>query len=341
MLLSIITINYNNAEGLRKTLASVASQTYAEIEHIIIDGGSTDNSVEVIREYAENQAKGKRLEAKGTENGEADSNNNSTPIYTNLHNSTPSTHIVRWISEKDTGIYNAMNKGIRMATGEYCQFLNSGDMLAADDVTERMMNALKAHQCKVESVKCKGMEDRETDNKVSRLTPFAHNLQGMPTIFYGNMKKLLPNGKILHDACNGGNDVTLDMFYRGCLNHSPAYIKRSLFDKYGMYDENLRICSDWKFYMQSIVLGGEKVQYVDIDMTLFDMTGISETNKDLLNNERNQLLEKMIPIGILRDYDNYHSVVDQYKRLKKHHLWGLVYFVERILFKLEKWHILR
>ena len=69
MLLSIITINYNNAEGLRKTLASVASQTYAEIEHIIIDGDSTDNSVEVIREYAENQEKGERLEAKGTDSG--------------------------------------------------------------------------------------------------------------------------------------------------------------------------------------------------------------------------------------------------------------------------------
>ena len=313
MTLSIITINYNNAEGLRKTLASVSSQTYAEIEHIIIDGGSTDSSVEVIREYE--SSLGSRL----------------SPLASRLN----------WLSEKDTGIYNAMNKGIRMATGEYCQFLNSGDMLAADDVTERMVNAINAHHCKVESVKCKGMEDSKADNKVSRLTPLAYHIQDFPTIFYGNMKKLLPNGKILHDACNGGNDVTLDMFYRGCLNHSPAYIKRSLFDKYGMYDENLRICSDWKFYMQSIVLGGEKVQYVDIDMTLFDMTGISETNKDLLNNERKQLLKAMIPVGILRDYDNYHSVVDQYKRLKKRHLWGLVYFVERVLFKLEKWHILR
>ena len=53
MKLSIITINYNNAEGLRKTLASVASQTYADIEHIIVDGGSTDGSVEIIREYAD------------------------------------------------------------------------------------------------------------------------------------------------------------------------------------------------------------------------------------------------------------------------------------------------
>lgn len=297
MLLSIITINYNNAEGLCKTMESVLAQTYTDIEYIIIDGASTDGSVDIIR----------KLTTRPT---------------------------IKWVSEKDSGIYNAMNKGIRMATGEYCQFLNSGDMLAADDVTERMVNALKAHLCKQESVMCMGAENSEVDNQVSCL-------ENRPTIFYGNMKKLLPNGKILHDACNGGNDVTLDMFYRGCLNHSPAYIKRSLFDKYGMYDESLRICSDWKFYMQSIVFGSEKVQYVDIDMTLFDMTGISETNKDLLKNERNQLLQEMVPAGILRDYDNYHFVVDQYKRLKKHHLWGLVYIVERVLFKLEKWHILR
>lgn len=324
MLLSIITINYNNAEGLCKTMESVLAQTYTDIEYIIIDGASTDGSVDVIRKLA------------------------TRPT-------------IKWVSEKDSGIYNAMNKGIRMATGEYCQFLNSGDMLAADDVTERMMAALEAQRAKGESLKVKGTMDEvkgerleakgEENSKADppastpytlRSTPTdASRLKNRPTIFYGNMKKLLPNGKILHDACNGGNDVTLDMFYRGCLNHSPAYIKRSLFDKYGMYDESLRICSDWKFYMQSIILGGEKVQYVDVDMTLFDMTGISETNKDLLNNERNQLLQEMVPSGILRDYDNYHFVVDQYKRLKKHHLWGLVYFVERVLFKLEKWHILR
>lgn len=326
MTLSIITINYDNAEGLRKTLASVASQTYPHIEHIIVDGGSTDNSVEVIREY-------------------------ESTLVLSPHRLIASR--LKWISEKDSGIYNAMNKGILMATGEYCQFLNSGDMLAADDVTERMMAAL-AQRAKGESLKVKGTMDKvkgEENGKADTptSTPYtlhstptdAPRLENHPTIFYGNMKKMLPNGKILHDACNSGNDVTLDMFYRGCLNHSPAYIKRSLFDKYGMYDENLRICSDWKFYMQSIVLGGEKVQYVDIDMTLFDMTGISETNKDLLNNERNQLLKEMVPVGILRDYDNYHFIVHQHKRLKKHHLWGLVYFVERVLFKLEKWHILR
>jgi glycosyltransferase involved in cell wall biosynthesis len=277
MKLSIVTINYNNAEGLRKTMESVLAQTYTEIEYIIVDGASTDGSVDVIRELA------------------------TRPT-------------IKWVSEKDTGIYNAMNKGIRMATGEYCQFLNSGDLLLNPHLTQQMIEHLD-------------------QINAQREEPIG--------VMYGNMKKVMPDGKILHDACNGGHDVTLNMFYRGCLNHSPAYILRALFDKYGMYDESLRICSDWKFYLQSLVLGDESVAYVNVDVTLFDMTGISETNKDLLNKERNQLLNELIPQGILKDYHAYHFPMDQYRRLKRRHLWGLVHFVERVVFKLEKWHILR
>ena len=276
MKLSIVTINYNNAEGLRKTLASVAAQTYRDLEHIIIDGGSSDGSVDVIREY--------------------ESANRSS-----VH---PLTII--WLSEKDKGIYNAMNKGIRKATGDYCQFLNSGDTLAASDVTERMMAA---------------MED------------------GVD-ILYGDMLKIGGKQRAV-DKQGDVPDVTLYMFYRGCLNHSPAYIKRSLFDEYGYYDETLKICSDWKFYMQSIVLGKATTKHVDIVVTHFDMNGISETRKDILNEERNRLLREMIPQGILKDYDRYHFPMSQYDRLKRHHLWGLVYFIERVLFKLEKWRILR
>ena len=90
MKLSIITINYNNAEGLRKTLASVAAQTYPNIEHIIVDGGSTDGSVDVIREY------------------ESTLTSSLSPLSSRL----------KWLSEKDTGIYNAMNKGIEIALGK-------------------------------------------------------------------------------------------------------------------------------------------------------------------------------------------------------------------------------
>lgn len=271
MKLSIVTINYNNAEGLRKTLASVASQTCHDIEHVIIDGGSNDGSVDVIKEYV-----------------------NQRLMYD-----------VIWLSEKDKGIYNAMNKGIRKATGDYCQFLNSGDTLAAPDVTERMMAA---------------MED------------------GID-VLYGDMLKV--GVKQYVDRSSKNDDVTLHMFYRGCLNHSPAYIKRSLFEEYGYYDETLKICSDWKFYMQSIVLGKATTKHVDIVVTHFDMNGISETRKDILNEERNRLLKEMVPQGILKDYDRYHFPMEQYDRLKRHHLWGLVWFIERVLFKLEKWGILR
>lgn len=107
MRLSIVTINRNNATGLKKTMQSVASQTFKEFEYIVIDGASTDNSVEVI----------KRLE----------------PQFAHL----------KWVSEPDKGIYNAMNKGLHMATGEYIQILNSADCLAANDVTERMLVALE------------------------------------------------------------------------------------------------------------------------------------------------------------------------------------------------------
>lgn len=270
MRLSIITVNYNDAEGLRKTLASVAAQTYHDIEHVIVDAASKDGSVEIIKSYSDT-----------------------------------SNHAVIWSSEKDRGIYDGMNKGIRKATGVYCQFLNSGDTLAAPDVTERMMAA---------------MED------------------GID-ILYGDMLKI----GLKKPFVDRGTDsaITLKMFYSGCLNHSPAYIKRSLFDEYGYYDETLKICSDWKFYMQSIVLGKATTKHVDIVVTHFDMNGISETRKDILNEERNRLLKELVPQGILKDYDRYHFPMLQYDRLKHYHLWGLVYFTERVLFKLEKWGILK
>ena len=348
--LSIITINYNNAEGLRKTLASVASQTYAEIEHIIIDGGSTDESVEIIREYADNQAKGERLEVKGEENGKADTPA-STP-YT-LHH-TPPTHIVRWISEPDKGIYNAMNKGIEIALGrrevredhtslpiangqspiaqtDYIQILNSGDMLAAPDVTERMVDAL-AHQCKVESVKCKGGENGATEMNMP------YRLENCPAIFYGNMTKVNAAGQIVGKS--GYTEYSLRQFYSSTLNHDCAYIRKDLFDEYGLYDENLKIVSDWKWYLQAIGLGRVKPEYVDIDVTIFDDGGISETNLALRNAERRQVLEELLPPAVLWDYDQHAFEMEQMNRLRRWHLYPLVYFMERVLFKLEKWGIL-
>ena len=352
MKLSIITINYNNAEGLRKTLASVATQTYANIEHIIVDGGSSDNSVEVIREYADNQVKGYRLEVKGEENSLADINA-STP-YT-LHH-TPSAHVVRWISEPDKGIYNAMNKGIEIALGklgvtddhhsipltsnlspltssEYIQILNSGDILAAADVTERMFQTMGNRQLAINK------ENSAAETIASNLSgvpenargvlgcssPLTSNLQNCPAIFYGNMIKEYPDGRRVVDKCQA-KDYTPESFYyfyRGTLNHDCAYIRRDLFEKYGLYNEQMKICSDWEWYVRAIVLGGEKTVYTNIDVTVFDMTGVSESdgkNKDIIQKERREYLESILPAAVLRDYDMLSLPIEQYRRLKKYHL---------------------
>ena len=287
MKLSIITINYNNAEGLRKTLASVAAQTYRDIEHIIIDGGSTDGSVDVIKEYEEQ-----------------------------LH-LTHSTIHIQWTSEPDKGIYDGMNRGIRKATGDYIQILNSGDILATPDVTERMFAALKKYQ-------------------TSNIKP-----QTSVPILYGNMLKAYPNGKIVRDNCGGqGAPESFLYFYTGTLNHDCAYIRRDLFEKYGLYNEQMKICSDWEWYIRAIVLGGEKPVYTNIDVTIFDTNGISESNLELRKAERRQVLEKVLPPVVLADYNAHAFEMEQMKRLRKHHLYWFVYFVERVLFKLEKWGIL-
>ena len=293
MKLSIITINYNNAEGLRKTLASVALQTYPNIEHIIVDGASTDGSVDVIKEY-ENQL-----------------------------NITHSTIHLLWSSEKDNGIYDAMNRGIRKATGEYVQILNSGDLLAALDVTARMMAALNELM-------------NEGVNELSEVP-----------IFYGNMLKSYDGKTIINRDTCGGKMYTPESFlyfYKGTLNHDCAYIRRDLFEKYGLYNEQMRICSDWEWYVRAIVLGGEKPVYTNIDVTIFDMNGVSEShgkNAELIKKERREYLESILPPAVLHDYDQFAFPLLQYQRLKKHHLWGLAHFMERVLFKLEKWGIAR
>src|SRR5207247_682380 len=105
----------------------------------------------------------------------------------------------------DNGLYNAMNKGILKAKGSYCQFLNSGDILVNNVVIEKMLAALP--DC---------------------------------SIFYGNMLKKLKDGKVYRSTGQVSN-LSMLTFYRSTLNHSSAFIKRSLFEQYGMYDETLKI----------------------------------------------------------------------------------------------------
>ena len=297
MKISIVTINYNNAEGLRRTLESVAAQTYHEIEHVIVDGASTDNSVEIIKDYV------RRFEIGDLR----------------LEN-------VIWSSEKDNGIYNAMNKGVKKATGDYVFILNSGDVLAGPEVTARMIAALNDGMSRDKSLNDGGID-----------------------ILIGNIIHAYPGGKRTVESgkwkVESGKphamDVSMLTFYSGTVPHDAAFVKRELFAQYGYFDEKMKICADWKLYLDMIALGRVQPLYVDIDVVLFDMSGISNTNNELRLAERKAYLEQVLPAAVLKDYDAYARPIGQYERLKKHHLWGFVTFMERVLFKLEKWHILK
>ncbi len=153
------------------------------------------------------------------------------------------------------------------------------------------------------------------------------------------MLKVDPTGRVIGKSGEVGR--SLRQYYSATLNHDCAYIRRALFDVYGFYDESLRIVSDWKWYLQAIGMGHVDPIYVDIDVTLFDSAGISETHLDLRQAERRQVLEEVLPPAVLWDYDHHAFDMEQMNRLRRHHLYPLVYFIERVCFKLEKWGILR
>lgn len=270
MLLTIITINYNNAAGLQKTVESVLSQTSTDFEYIIVDGASTDGSVE----------------------------------YLETINYKLQTANCKLISEPDSGIYNAMNKGIGMAKGDYVHFLNSGDWLTHNTVVEQMLTEL----CDCD-------------------------------ILVGTKVSVRTDAKVRTDKIFN-KPLSMYTFYRGTIEHTSAYIKRSLFDSYGYYDESLRIVSDWKWYLQRVVFDNVRVKFTAIPVSYFDTTGISSTNHQLDKEERRKVLEELLPHSILLDYDMYSFHIEQMERLKRYPLlYKIVYVTERILFKIDKWRI--
>lgn len=237
--LSIITINRNNADGLRKTIGSVVSQTYTNFEYIIIDGASTDGSVDIIKEYAD--------------------------------------RITYWVSEPDTGIYNAMNKGILKANGEYLQFLNSGDWLFNETV---LRNVFDLHRS----------ED----------------------ILYGCDMLYYRNDKVVFKAYPP--QLTFLFMISGTISHQGTFLKRNLFEN-SLYNEQYKIVSDYDFYIKNIVIKNCSTFYLDFPIVYFDMYGISmsKDNETLLWNERKAVLNSYFPEIVLNDmleYNKLHSITN-------------------------------
>ena len=226
---SIITINYNNCDGLRKTIESVISQSYKDYEFIVIDGGSTDGSRDIIEQH--------------------------------------SCHIDYWVSEPDKGVYNAMNKGIRQAKGDYLNFMNSGDTFYDSNVLASIDKVLGDYDIIV------GKEFHQNPETGESATTF------LPT------------------------RISMATFFVSYLPHQSGFIKRSLFDD-SLYDENLHIVGDWKFYMQQIVCNERTVKLTDIVVSRREQGGISNANSSLNSEERLKVLHEILPPGVFKDYES-------------------------------------
>ncbi len=338
--LTIITINYNNAQGLKRTMESVLNQTSKDFEYIVVDG-TTSPPTPLLEERGEApQLPNISPQPSKVGTGE-DAEVLKSCVNEELVTEDGFTHCIwksangniagGFFSEPDKGIYQAMNKGIRMAQGEYVQFLNSGDSLVAPDVTERML------ACVFPSLQELSFQSISPIGESTRRGIEVGEVGVRFSILYGNMLKQLPN-RILRDRGFAGRQPTMLDFYTGTLNHSPAYIQRSLFEHYGLYDESLKIVADWKWYVQVIALHGIKPAYTDIDVTRFDMNGISTVNRALDKAERKQVLAELLPASVLADYERWSFAIDQMKRINRYWLARKSFWlVERVLFKWEKW----
>lgn len=229
MKLSIITINYNDITGLRKTVKSVLGQTFRNFEWIIIDGGSTDGSKEFIESLTSNAS------------------------TSNL--------ISYWCSEADNGIYNAMNKGIVKAKGEYLNFLNSGDAYHDLNVLESV---------------------------------FAHNIPTDADVLYGNYYDIYENGGVKPQQLPTILDFAFLM--RRPINHQSTFIKRTLF-KNELYDESYNIVADGKAFMKWMMQGA-KYFHLDTFVADFYMGGIHNQRADTIAIERKRILDETIPTTI-------------------------------------------
>lgn len=230
MKLSIITINYNNIEGLQKTIQSILSQTWKDYEWIVIDGGSTDGSKELLEKNKD--------------------------------------HFSYWCHEKDNGVFNAMNKGIANANGEYLNFMNSGDTFYDSETLEKALSLI-------------------TNENVG--------------VYYGDYYESFSDGHLRERIMP--KDLDLRFIMHMPLNHQSTFIKRSLLSDHG-YDESYRIVSDWKAFIQWLV-AGVPFCHLDMHVAKFDMSGINQSMEEKKNLELQRMYQEAIPPAVLRVIDQY------------------------------------
>jgi glycosyltransferase involved in cell wall biosynthesis len=243
MILSIITVNLNNSIGLKDTTESVLNQSFKDYEYIVIDGGSNDGSREVINRYSDS--------------------------------------ISYWVSETDTGIYNAMNKGLEKAKGEYLLMLNSGDVLFNDNILENVIEA--------------GLDK---------------------DIVYGDVYEITRDGNGYIKKFP--DQLMFSFFYKYSLGHQASFIKKNLHETVGFYLETNRIVSDWSFLTLAIIKYNCSYKHIPITVATCKRDGIScdpDYWSEILK-ERDAFLEQTFPF-YLSDYIAMDHLREDFEKLNQ------------------------
>ena len=228
MKISLITVCYNAEKTIADAMASVASQqgsgigdqgSGVEIEYIVVDGGSTDGTVEIIKKFErEGLGRGSRSTMEGFS--------------------------FKWVSEKDRGMYDALNKGIRMATGDVIGILNADDVLAEDDVLERIVRLFECSEYSIDG--CYG------DIR------FVRELGG-PTVRYCSGKWFRPW-----------------MFRFGTQTaHPSTFFRKECFAKWGAYSLDYGMYGDFELLCRFIWKNKARMKYLPICTTVMRMGGAS------------------------------------------------------------------
>ena len=207
MTISIITATYNSASTVRYTFDSILSQTYHDIDYIVVDGGSQDGTVDIIKEYE------KRFDGR-----------------------------MRWISEKDNGIYDAMNKGIRMAKGGLIGILNSDDFFTSDDV----------------------------------LYTVAENLTEDLDAVYGDIHFVQPdnlNKCVRYYSSRNFRPWAVRFGYMPA--HPSFYIRRCIYERYGLYSLEYKIAADFDMIVRLFCKYKIRAKYIEKDFVTMRTGGIS------------------------------------------------------------------
>lgn len=232
MKVTLITVCFNSAATLSTAIDSVLSQKGVDIEYIIVDGGSTDGTVDIIKEY-----------------------------------STRSTRLTfKWISEKDSGMYDAINKGIKMATGDVVGILNADDILASDDTLAHIV----AH-----------FEERQTVENRSDLISTVSNNKCIDAL-YADIRFVREGETVaaLREAktaryCSAKRWRPWMFRFAAMVPHPSFYVRRECFEKLGGYSLDYRICADFELELRYLYLAKLKAVYLPECVVVMRMGGMS------------------------------------------------------------------